>query len=48
MGAALVTEPDGLIPHSYTITKKVEVNLSADGKNSQHILDQRETTYTYR
>jgi hypothetical protein len=45
--AELVTEPDSLIPHRYAITKKVEVTLSADGKNSQHTLDQRETTFTY-
>lgn len=45
--AELVTEPDSLIPHRYAITKKVEVNLSADGKNSQRTLDQRETTFTY-
>jgi hypothetical protein len=45
--AELVTEVDGLIPHRYAITKKVEVNLSADGKNSQRTLDQRETTFTY-
>jgi len=45
--AELVTEPDSLIPHRYAITKKVDVNLSADGKNSQHTLDQREMTLTY-
>jgi hypothetical protein len=45
--AEIVTEPDGLIPHRYAITKKVAVNLSADGKNSQHTLDQRETTFSY-
>jgi hypothetical protein len=45
--AEIVTEPDGLLPHRYAITKKIAVSLSADGKNSQHTLDQREATFTY-
>jgi len=45
--AEIVTEPDGLIPHRYAITKHIGVNLSADGKNSQRVLDQRETTFSY-
>jgi hypothetical protein len=45
--AEIVTEPDGLIPHRYAITKKVDVTLSKDGKNSQQMLDKRETTLTY-
>ena len=43
----IVTEPDGLIPHRYAITKYIAVNLSSDGNNSQHVLDQREATFTY-
>jgi hypothetical protein len=45
--AEIVTEPEGLMPHRYAITKKVDVILSKDGKNMQHMLDKRETTFTY-
>ena len=45
--AEIVTEPDGLIPHRYAITKKVDLILSKDGKNMQHMFDKRETTFTY-
>lgn len=46
--AEVVTEVDGLIPHRYAITKKVDILLSKDGKNTQHMFDKRETTFTYR
>ncbi|MGH8265041.1 MAG: hypothetical protein ACRET4_16300 [Steroidobacteraceae bacterium] len=45
--AEVVTEVDGLIPHRYAITKKVDILLSKDGKNTQHMFDKRETTFRY-
>ena len=45
--AEVITEVDGLIPHGYAITKKVDILLSKDGKNTQHMFDKRETTFTY-
>jgi len=45
--AEVVTEVDGLIPHRYAITKKVDILLSKDGKNTQHMFDKRETIFTY-
>jgi len=35
--AEVITEVDGLIPHGYAITKKVDILLSKDGKNTQHM-----------
>ena len=45
--AEVVTEVDALIPHRYAITKKVDILLSRDGKNTQHMFDKRETTFRY-
>ncbi|HZF15579.1 MAG TPA: hypothetical protein VE046_06520 [Steroidobacteraceae bacterium] len=45
--AEVVTEPDGLVTHRYTISKHIEMNLSDDGKSVQRMSDERETTYLY-
>jgi len=43
----LVTEPDGLIPHSLTRRKTVRSVVSADGNETIERVDQRESTYSY-
>ncbi len=45
--AEVVTEPDSLITHRYTLSKHIEMNLSDDGKSVQRMSDERETAYTY-